>query len=179
MDLNVVNEFIPGEEEAIEQGWHIKTDLEADWALDKIREEQAEYRRFEMVVNEKIAQLQMALSKKKDSMESSVSFFRGMLQAYFGKVPHKSTKTQETYSLPSGKLVLKSQKPEFIRDEKTLTAWVEQSAPEFLKINKITDWEGLKEVIKTSGNNAISQDGEVIPGITIKERPKKFEVVVE
>lgn len=177
MDLS--NEFLPEEAEQEQEGWTIKSDLEADWALDKIREEQADCRRFEMVVNEKVAQLQAALTKKKDQAERSTEFFTVKLQDYFKTVPHKATKTQETYSLPSGKLVLKHQKPEFLRDEDTLLKWVEQNSPELVKVKKSTNWEELKKSIIISGNSAITEDGEAIPGIIVQNKPDEFKVVVE
>ena len=176
--MDLANEFLPEEAEQEKPEWKIKTDLDADWVLDKIREEQAEYRRFEMVVNEKIAQMQMALQKKKDAADRTTEFFTGRLEEYFNGVPHKATKTQETYALPSGKLVLKHQDPEFIKDDEQLTAWVKQSAPEFLKVKESTDWAGLKKVIKVAGDKAVDKNGEIVPGITVQERNPEFKVVL-
>ena len=67
-----------GDEQQRER-WKITNDSSADWALDRIREAQAEYRRFEMVVNDKIAQLQEALEIEKEKMEREVNFFQGKL----------------------------------------------------------------------------------------------------
>lgn len=178
MDLAIVNEFLPEEAEQEKPEWRIKTDLDADWALDKIREEQAEYHRFEMVVNEKIEQLEASLQKKKEQSDRSVDFFTAKLKEYFDTVPHKTTKTQETYGLPSGKLVLKKQNPKFVMDDEQLTAWVEKNAPECLKIKKSTDWAGLKKAIKVAGDKAVDKNGEIVPGITVQERKSEFKVVL-
>ena len=45
-----------------------------------------------------------------------------MLGEYFKTVPHKKTKTQEAYQLPSGKLILKKQEPEPTVQKKTTKA---------------------------------------------------------
>ena len=178
MDLSIVNEFLPEEAEQEQEGWHISDDVTADWALDKIREEQVEVKRFEMVVNEKIAQLDAALQRKKEQSDRSVDFFTAKLKEYFDTVPHKTTKTQETYGLPSGKLVLKKQNPKFVMDDEQLTAWVEKNAPECLKVRKSTDWAGLKKAIKVAGDKAVDKNGEIVPGITVQERNPEFKVVL-
>lgn len=59
-----------------QESWKIENDSQADWALDKIREAQAEYRRFEMVVNDKISQLEAALAVEKEKMERETGFFQ-------------------------------------------------------------------------------------------------------
>ena len=48
-------------------------------------------------------------------------------------VPHKVTKTQESYALPSGKLVLKEQKPEWVHDDTQLLPWVKANLPEMIR----------------------------------------------
>lgn len=179
MDLRLSDVFLP-EEEVKEEGFKVDDDLKADWCLDKIREANAEYNRFEMVVNAKIEQLQQALKKAQDKRDREVGFFEGKLREYFEIVKAKETKTQKSYSLPSGKLVLKYQQPEFKKDEETLLSWVENNKPQFVKIKKSVDWANLKKTIKVVGDVVIeSETGEIIEGVTVEEREPKFIVEVE
>ncbi|TDT63392.1 host-nuclease inhibitor Gam family protein [Fonticella tunisiensis] len=179
MDLRLSDVFLPVEETE-QEGFRVDDDLKADWCLDKIREANAEYNRFEMVVNAKIEQLQQALKKAQEKRDREVGFFEGKLREYFETVKAKETKTQKSYSLPSGKLVLKYQQPEFKRDEDTLLNWVENNKPQFIKIKKSVDWSNLKKNVKVVNDLIIdSQTGEIIEGVTIEEREPKFVVEVE
>ncbi len=162
------------------ENWHINDDLEADWAIDKIRDARAEYNRFEMVAKAKIRQIEEALAKKRIAMEYEAGFFESKLRVYLDKAKAKETKTQKTYSLPSGKLKLKYQNPEYQRDEEQLLVYLENNKmSEYIKIKKSCDWAELKKLTKQIDNKVVNvETGEIIPGIALVERPPKFEVEV-
>jgi phage host-nuclease inhibitor protein Gam len=168
------------ENEEQREGWKITDDSSADWALDKIREAQAEYRRFEMVVNDKIGQLKEALEIEKERMEKEVGFFEYKLMEYFQKVPHKATKTQEVYKLPSGRLMKKYRAPKIVRDDDKLVEWLEKNQMlELVKIKKSADWATLKKETEIVGERVISKNtGEVIAGVTAIEQNPEFLVEV-
>ena len=95
-NLRLSDEFLNIKEEEKED-WKIKDDLSADWAIDKIRETNAEYNRFEMVAKAKIQQIQEALQKEQEKRDREVSFFESKLREYFETVQAKETKTQKLY----------------------------------------------------------------------------------
>lgn len=175
-NLALQNLGVDIEDEQQREGWKIENDSQADWALDRIREAQAEYRRFEMVVNDKIAQLQAALQTEKERMENEVNFFQGKLCKYFETVPRKKTKTQEVYKLPSGRLVKKYKAPKIVRDDAKLVEWLEaNSMDELVKIEKKPDWATLKKETEIVGERVISKNtGEVIAGVTAIEQNPEF-----
>lgn len=168
------------EDEQQREVWKIENDSSADWALDKIRETQAEYKRFEMVVSNKIAQLQAALQTEKERMENEVNFFQGKLCKYFETVPRKKTKTQEVYKLPSGRLVKKYKAPKIVRDDAKLVEWLEaNSMDELVKIEKKPDWATLKKCTEVAGEKVINKaTGEVIDGVKAVEQNPEFKVEV-
>lgn len=165
------------------EGWQITDDNQADWALEKIAAIDADYRRKEMVVQNKIADLQQWLAKEKAQAEQQRSFFEVKLKEYFETLPAnvvKQTKTQKSYKLPSGTLRLKQQQPEYIRNDELLLQWVKANKPRFVRIKESVDWAGLKELIGVAGNKAIDiQTGEVIDGVEVVEREAKFMMEVE
>jgi isopenicillin N synthase-like dioxygenase len=125
-------EFTGGEdmEEALQEQWSIKNDIDAEWALVQITEEKAEAQRLINVCETRILEYQEKVRQYQEQLDRNTAYLKGQLQAYFAQVPHKKTKTQETYKLPSGTLKLKYPTLEFIRDEKVLG--------EFLKTNNYT-----------------------------------------
>lgn len=159
------------EENFIEpEGFVIDTDAKAQWALDKIREARADRDAWVKWYKDKIAEIEAQTDFNTMNLER-------MLAEYFATVPHKKTKTQETYPLKGGKLILKTQNPEYKRDDKTVIDWLKQNnMTDFIKVKEELDWSGLKGVTAALEGNIVTEDGEIIPGIEVIEREAKFVV---
>lgn len=167
-------------DEAIEQTeFKIDTDQKAEWALNIIREEQAEAQRLINVCNSQILYYQSEIKKVQDKLENKTGNLKAMLFDYFQTVPRKATKTQETYSLPSGKLKLKHPQPEYKRDDSKLVEWLENSGKtDYIKIKKSPDWATLKKAITVVGDKVADENGEIVEGVEVVERPPVFDVEV-
>lgn len=178
--LAIKNLGLDTENEEQREEWRVENDSQADWCLDMIREYQAEYNRFKIVVDNKISQLQEALEKEKEQAEKNINFFTGKLAQYFATVPKKKTKTQESYKLPSGRLVKKYRNPEFIRKDEELVKWLEENnMTELIKIRKSANWAKLKKKAQVAGDKVVLEDtGEVINGVKAVERNPEFKVEV-
>lgn len=157
----------------------IDNDSKAEWALNVIKAEKADMERLIAVCQEKIAEYQQKIENFKRQYENRTSYLRSLLAQYFNNVPHKKTKTQESYQLPSGKLILKYPGPEFERDDETLVAFLEQNGyEEYIQIKKTPKWGDFKKTVVVSGENVITQDGLVVEGVKAVERAPEFVVEV-
>lgn len=165
-------------DEAIEQSeFKIDTDQKAEWALNVIREEQAEAQRLINVCNSQILYYQSEARKVQDKLENKTGNLKAMLFEYFQTVDRKTTKTQETYTLPSGKLKLKYPKPEFKRDDSKLVEWLENSGKtDYIKIKKSPDWATLKKAITVVGDKVADENGEIVEGVKVVEKEPEFTV---
>ena len=107
-----------GEEDAegIKAAFLIENDSKADWALREIAEAQADTAKWADYYADQAAKI-------KAQNDQTVAYFTSALEQYFGTVPHRTTKTQESYGLPSGKLVRKAQQPTYERDAEALLKW--------------------------------------------------------
>ena len=163
-----LNEII---EQYEDDGYSIKDDRGAEYALKRIKETQAEVDAFRAYYDEQIAKMQ----SRADGVRN---FYEGHLERYFNKVPHKVTKTTESYELPSAKLVWKQQAPEYVRDEEKVLEWLKANdGGEFVKVKESLDWAGLKKMVEVSGSEVVLADtGEVVPGISVQYREPKFDV---
>ena len=157
----------------------VDDDQKAEWCLAKIREAEAEKQRWKEFYEDRLAKVNAAEDAKIERM-------RFFLEQYFRTVPHKETKTQQSYQLPSGKLVLKHQAPEVERDDDQLIPWLRENYEgDYVKTKESVDWSALKkafqddELIGVIGENYVTHDGEIIPGITVTERPDVFKVEVK
>ena len=164
-----------------DDGFVIDTDAKAEWALKKIAEARSDRDAWVKWYEDKIAEIKAQTDFNTMNLER-------MLAEYFASVPHKRTKTQESYSLPGGKLILKKQNPEYKRDEKAAVAWLEKNGyAQFVKVKKELAWSDLKDASavvdgKIVCGEQITEDGEIIQmvvdGIEVIDRPEKFVVEV-
>jgi hypothetical protein len=156
----------------------IDSDSKAEWAIKKLQEETAETQRMINVCDTFISEYQFKKQKELEHLETRTFFLKQQLREYFERVPHKVTKTQETYTLPSGKLKLKIKEPEFIRDEKVLGKWLETN--NYLNYYEIVikpKWAELKKCVEISGDKVVdAESGLLIEGVIVKQRENEFEI---
>lgn len=159
--------------------FRIDNDQKAEWALAKIREEQAEAQRIMNVCRSMIMHYEQQLKKAEEDLEKKTAYLRSQLEQYFDSVEKRRTKTQEVYKLPSGTLRRKYPGPQFKRDDDALVKWLkERNMKDYIKVKETADWANLKKAIQVVGNKAVDENGEVVEGITIVDRPPVFEVEV-
>lgn len=190
-DSSLATKFQPEEmpvieagEEEIQEGqeqqeWRIKNDLEADWAIEKVKRYRADLERKRQLAEEKKRQIDMWLKLEQEKIERNINFFEQKLYEYFIALDPsllKKTKTQVKYELFSGTLKLKKQNPEIERDKEALLSWLEQNGlTEYIKTVKEPDWAKLKDNMEIRGDKAIYKEtGEIISGVKVTPRPGKF-----
>lgn len=174
--------IVRDEEYESPEGFVVDSDAKALWVLEKIRKARAD--RDELVEWYKIQ-----TKKIEEQTEFNTMLLEKMLEDYFNSVPHKKTKTQESYSLPGAKLVMKRQQPEYKRDDKTAIEWLKvNGGGQFVKVEEKLDWDGLKKASgvadgKVIFGETVNEDGEIVqvsvPGIEVIEREDKFVVEVK
>ena len=159
-------------EEMKNETFVIDTDAKAAWALSKIKAARDERDNFIEWYEAKIKEI-------KEQTDANTSYLEGLLMNYFATVPHKNTKTQASYSLPGGKLILKKQAPEFKRNDAAVIEWLKaNNGAEYVKVTESLDWAGLKAKTAVFDGQLVTEDGEIIPGVDVVERPDKFIVEV-
>ncbi len=150
----------------------ITCDMEAEKALAAMRSAQADYERMAAWHMEQLRQ-------EEERLTNYLDYLNAVLERYFDRVPHHTTRTQESYQLPSGKLVRRKRKPGFALDNEKLLPWVRENAPKLIRREESVDWAGLKKgLILRDGRAVDPETGEVVPGILVEERPDRFEAKI-
>lgn len=149
----------------------VDNDQKAEWAARKIREARQDTQKWTEYYERQLSAIRRA-------NEETEAYFAALLADYFGTVPHKATKTQESYSLPSCKLVLKAQQPEFNRDEAVLCDYLDKKGrDDLVKITRRADWAALKKTLKVmEDGTCVDADGEVVEGVQAFSRQPEFKV---
>ena len=148
----------------------IEDDQTAEWAMQKIREAKADTEKWDEFYDDRKRKVHEANDLIIANMES-------LLQTYFEKVPHKVTKTQENYTLPGGKLVLKKANPEYQRDDAEVIAWLkENGGDKYIKVVEKLDWAELKKSLNVLDTFVADENGQIIPCIYVEAQPDVFRV---
>lgn len=172
--------FQEAADEEGEQQFVIDNDTKADWAIRKIAEDKQEYERIKELAEEQIAQLQAKKEAAERRFGYRTGYLRSLLAQYFMQVPHRKTKTQETYQLLSGKLVLKLSKAKPVYSEDELVKYLKESGlKDYVKTEEKAKWGELKKLLDTSSDKAVLKDtGEIIDCIRLEQTPEEFKVEV-
>lgn len=162
----LLNEIFPEDEDK----FVVSNDKEAEWCLKKIREADEEVASWKEYYAEQ-------LRKITEACEATKSNMMHLLEQYFNTVKHKKTETEESYRLPSGKLVLKKQVTDFEKDDEAVIEWLKANGGErFIKTKETLDWNALKKGLSVCGDMVADEDGQIIPCITAVDRPAVFKI---
>jgi hypothetical protein len=169
----------PDTSEEENQGWRITGDLEADWAVKKIKAARADLERKKRLADAEIRQIEDWIKAEQEKTEKSTAFLEAKLKEYFSsldKAVLKETKTQLKYELRAGVLKLKKQTPEIKRDNNVLVRWLlDAGLDNCVKVKKEPDWAALKDNLQFVGDKTIHKEtGEIVPGICVEPQPDKF-----
>jgi len=111
----------------------------------------------------------------------------------------RKTKTQVIYDLPSGKIFIKKQNPDYEKDNDTIVTWLKQKDPQFIKVKEEPDWSAMKDAYSFSEVTEETVDDETgeimtevvtrmikvdpetgkietVPGVTVRPREDIFKV---
>ncbi len=162
------------------EGFRIDNDNTCDWAIKVIKKETEEIERLIKIADSEIEELQQKKESLRKSLDSKTGYLKNKLFEYFNKVQHKETKTQESYKLLSGSLVLKKESQKMVPDKDKLLAYVkENNMPEFVKVKEEIDWASSKKECQIVDGKVVNvQTGDMLPEdvITVEDVPGEFDV---
>lgn len=159
----------------------IDDDNKADWAIRKIDEEKQEFNRIRELAEEQTARIEQKVEAAERRFNQRTSYLRSLLGSYFMQVPRRKTKTQESYRLLSGSLVLKLPKVKPVYEEDELVEYLKESGmPDYIKTEEKVRWGELKKLLDLSqGKHPVIKDtGELVECIRVEETPAEFKVEV-
>lgn len=160
--------------------FEISDDSMADWALQKVLSDRAELERLTEIAERQKTEIDEKLALAKKKCENKTSFLLGCLRKYFDSVEKKTTKTQESYQLLSGKLVRKIANIKAEVDKDALIKYLKsrEGGGAYIKVTESADWANFKKkLIFDEINGAVdTETGEIIDFITLSKQPDTFDV---
>ena len=116
IDFDYIEEAEQEETEETKNEFVIVSDLTAEWAMKKIKRAREEHDRLVELAVKEIQELNEKVQALDARLESETGYLKMKLFEYFNNVQHKETKTQESYKLLSGSLVLKKPTQKMVPD---------------------------------------------------------------
>ena len=174
-EARIIEEEIQEEDRDELETVAVLDDASAVMLLNKIREANEQYEKMEAWYAHQTA-------KAKEIRDRTVAWAELSLRGYFDMVPTKDSKTQRKYELPCGTLILKAQQPKYDVNDAELVPWLKANGgTEYIKVKESANWADLKKQVQLTpdGTAVATEDGEIIPGITVEEREPVFQVIVK
>ena len=174
-NMSELREELPEEEELEQEEVAVLDDTSAEMLMARIREADEQYEKMK-------AWYTFQMEKAKTIRDRTRAWAEGCLRHYFDMVPTHDTKTRRTYELPGGTMILAHREPKYtVADEETVP-WLEANGLDQM-IKKEAAWGKIKKELKvkvsTDGTRVITEDGEIIPGITVTPQEDEFSVKVK
>lgn len=178
--------------EETDEKFEITNASQANWAINKIAEEKKRTEYFVAVAEEEIKKLQGQINEAKNKYNNATNFYTGLLAKYINTddAPKKVTKTQESITLPAGKIIKKLPKLEYtmvdgkdVSKEKGRTEFVKEVkevSKNFIKVKEEVDWANFKKQITSDeeGNVYFKDSGELIESLKSRYTTPSVEVKV-
>lgn len=160
--------------------WRIADDACADWAVAKIAEERAELDRIKRLADEQIHRIMDKVDAAEKRYQNGTDYLTGKLAEYFGTVPHKKTKTTESYRLLSGTLKVKLGGVAMKQDDEKLLEYLKASGnSEMVQTTEKPRWGEYKKRLEIVGDVVVDKTtGEVVEGVEVIVKPDTFTVDV-
>jgi hypothetical protein len=125
-----------------------------------------------------IAELQAQKAKVEAQWDNRAAWYRSSLEVW-ARQQNEADPKLKTINLPYGSLKVRAQQPEWTYDDAALLAYLQANRPELVRTKVEPNKVDLKKAVQVNGAHALDpQTGEIIPGVTITERPPKFELEV-
>lgn len=162
----------------MEETFKIDNDKTADWAISKIHDAEDERDRLITLAEEQIKDLTIRIEELKAKCDNETSYLKSLLSQYFNTVKTKETKTQKSYKLLAGTLVLKKPTVKINHDDDQLLAYLQTNGGEnYIKTKYSVDWAEYKKNLGVEGDKVIDLDtGEVIEACSVENVPETFSI---
>ena len=192
-DINMDDWAEYGDVEGEYEEFEIKDASAADWAISKIADERKRKDYFVECANKEIEKLKAQIKEMEEKCERTTSYLSGCLGKYLERdeVPKKKTATQESITLPAGKIIKKLPKTEYImssgeavtkhKGDDNFIKEVNELDKNLIKTIKEVDWATLKKNITNTEDGTViyKETGEVIESLSTRQTLPSIEVKTE
>ena len=149
----------------------------ANWCMKQIQAKERQKEELKQLVEYEKQKLEIYLAQESKGPEESIEFFKAKMQPYIAEKIAEGKK--KSINLPCGTVGFRSSAPKFTFDDEKLKTFVTGYDKNLIETKTSVKWGELKKQLTFSNNQAVTEDGEVVPGIVVEEKEPIFFVKVE
>ena len=148
----------------------------ANWAFRKLAAIERKRSEIKELADKEIQRIKEWQEQEEKGLNNSKEFFEGLLTEYF--IRQKEVDPKFKISTPYGKVSSRKQQPKWNYDNDKVVEWLRKNNSELIRVKEEPDKREIKKAYKVVGNNVVTEDGEIVEGITIEDRPDSITVKV-
>lgn len=148
----------------------------ANWAFRKLAAIEKKRNEIKELADKEIDRIKEWQEQEQKGLNNSKEFFEGLLTEYF--VRQKEVDPKFRISTPYGKVSSRKQQPKWNYDNDKVLEWLRKNNSELIRIKEEPDKREIKKAYKVVGNNVVTEDGEIVEGIKVEERPDSINIKV-
>ena len=106
--------------------------------------------------------------------DSAIGYHTSLLSNYLHRIPHRVTKTQESYDLPCGKIVVTRdhdsiKKPDKVAEKEIIARLKKDGGNEFVNTAETLNWQAYKKQLTMKDGKVVdSTTGEIVGDVQIE-----------
>lgn len=178
LDIYEIEEYEQQPEE-VKQRFRVENLDQANWAMRKLKAVKKQQAEIDTLADNEIQRIKAWQDKEKKKNERTSEFFEFLLTEYL--MEGRKTDKKFKVTTPNGSVSTKKQQTKWeIRNEKELIKWLKETGN--AKLIRTKDEAALSEIktsFKISGVNAVDENGEIVPGLYVKEQPDKVIIKID
>lgn len=162
------------ENEENREAFKIRDDALCSWAMRKLKALEDEFLEKEKIAENEISRIEKWLEDEREKTEKKKFFFNNRLEEYVRFLMATSDKSK--VETPFGTAKIGKQQPEWQYDEDTILKFLEdENMIDYITIKKSLNKKELRKLERV-GEEVVNENGEVVPGIKVVERPDVLRV---
>lgn len=169
-ELTLVD-YDPSAEVPIPARFRVDDDSAAAWAMRKLRAIRKRQDSNRMIAEDEIDRIQCWLDDVNRPLDDHAAYFEGILRDYALRVRENPDDGRKTLNLPAGKVSTRPGADRWEIDADAFLPWARTNHPDLIRVKEEPALAEIKATILVDNETAHTDDGEVVPGITITPQP--------
>lgn len=148
----------------------------ANWCFRKLKAIEDKKREIKYLADKERTRITEWEKEELKAFKSSTDYFEMLLEDYYRELREIDSKAK--LSTPYGKVTSRRQQPKWNYEDSKIIEWLNNNNKDLIRVKKEIDKAELKKMYKIVGNNVVTEDGEIVEGITIEKREDSINIKV-
>lgn len=148
----------------------------ANWAFRKLKAMDEKVKQVTDLASKEIERILEWKENELKQVGRSREFFEGLLIEYF--VRQKEMDPKFKISTPYGKVSSRKSQPKWNYEDDRVLKWLKENDKELIRTKEEINKAELKKKYRVMNGQVVTEDGEIVEGITVAEQPDSISIKV-